>query len=248
MSAFYGKLPAKGDFLSRNLPREFVAIWDEWLQAAMHASREALGDQWLESYLTSPLWRFVLPAGTCGDVAYAGILMPSMDRVGRYFPMAVLRPLATQAVPIMTALHNKAWFEHVETRLLAALDEESLDIDAFDQSIQSIDFRDELPPSGLDGSVAGRLQGGAESDIALRLLGINAAAIQEASAGLAFWWGNGSDIVEPSLLYSVGLPAPACYTAMLRGAWSDFGWSDGTSAGIPATADPLAQLVDDLVD
>ena len=52
MSAFYGKLPAKGDFLSRNLPQEFVAAWDQWLQAGMHASREALGFPMVESVAT----------------------------------------------------------------------------------------------------------------------------------------------------------------------------------------------------
>lgn len=247
MSAFYGKLPAKGDFLSRNLPREFVAAWDDWLQAAMHASRQALGDQWLETYLTSPLWRFVLPAGACGDTAYAGVLMPSMDRVGRYFPMAVLRSLAVQATPITVALRNSAWFGQVEARLLAALDEELLDIDAFDQSIEAIEFHGDLPATQLVNGSAVRSTGGTEPEIALCLLGINDAALQEASAGLTFWWGNGSDIVPPSLLYSTGLPAPGCYTAMLCGAWSEFGWSDG-AATPTAAADPLAQLVDDLVD
>lgn len=247
MSAFYGKLPAKGDFLSRNLPQEFVAAWDGWLQAGMHASREALGEQWLDSYLTSPLWRFVLPAGACGEVAYAGVFMPSMDRVGRYFPMAVLRPLAAQAAPPTLALRNAGWFEGVESRLLAALDEEDLDVDAFDRSIDAVEFRDEWPPPQLDSSPALRMRGGGEADVALRLLGIADAAVREAAAGYALWWGNGSDLVEPSFLCSAGLPAPACYTAMLCGAWGDFGWSDGTTpAGV--AADPLARLVDDLVD
>jgi type VI secretion system protein ImpM len=247
MSAFYGKLPAKGDFLSRNLPQEFVAAWDQWLQAGMHASREALGDQWLETYLTSPLWRFVLPAGACGSAAYVGVLMPSMDRVGRYFPMAVLRPLLTQAAPITVALCNRAWFEQVEARLLAALDEETLDIETFDQSIEAIGFRDAPPDIRFNGGAAVRMQGGTEPEIALSLLGISDASLRDASAGLTFWWGNGSDAVAPSLLYNTGLPAPGCYTAMLGGAWSDFGWSDGVVSASPA-ADPLAQLVDDLVD
>jgi type VI secretion system protein ImpM len=248
MTAFYGKLPAKGDFLSRNLPREFVDTWDNWLQTGMHESREALGEQWLESYLTSPLWRFVLPPGSCGQSAYAGVLMPSMDKVGRYFPMAVLRPLEEQGAPILTALRNAAWFENVEARLLAALDEETLDIDAFDQSIQAFGFIDVVPTTQLDGSAATRTQGGAELDLALCLLEVNGMAVREASAGLSFWWGSGSDMVEPSLLYSSGLPAPRCYTAMLCGSWNNYGWSDGGAVATPVAADPLAQILDDLVD
>ena len=248
MTAFYGKLPAKGDFLARNLPRDFIDTWDNWLQAGMHESREALGEQWLESYLTSPLWRFVLPAGACGQAAYAGVLMPSMDKVGRYFPIAVLRPLPDHVVPVAAALRNAAWFESVETRLLDALDEEALDIEAFDQSIQSFEFDEDSPGTRLGGRVATRLQGGTELDLALQLLGVSDAAVRDASSGLAFWWGSGSEKVAPSLLWSAGLPAPSCYTAMLCGAWSSYGWQDQAGTAAPAGADTLAQLIDDLVD
>ena len=93
MTAFYGKLPARGDFLTRSLSREFINRWDDWLQSGMNASRQALGEAWLDTYLTSPLWRFVLPAGICGNTAFAGVLMPSMDKVGRYFPMTVVRQI-----------------------------------------------------------------------------------------------------------------------------------------------------------
>ena len=84
MAGFYGKLPGKGDFLTRNLPRQFVDVWDDWLQSGMNAAKQVLGDEWLQVYLTSPLWRFVLPPGICGESAWAGVMMPSMDRVGQY--------------------------------------------------------------------------------------------------------------------------------------------------------------------
>ncbi len=248
MTAFYGKLPAKGDFLSRNLPRDFIETWDGWLQAGMHESRDALGPEWLETYLTSPLWRFALPPGACGRAAYAGVFMPSMDRVGRYFPMAVLRRLPGQAVPAAIALGNTAWFESVEAQLLVALDEETLDVDAFDRSLRSIPFAESLPAAGFDGNVATRFQGGTELDLALRLLRLNDAALRDASAGFAFWWGNGSDLVEPSLLWSSGLPPPACFTAMLCGAWDRYGWQDKATRLTSTGQDPLARLVDDLVD
>ncbi len=84
---FYGKLPVVGDFVSRRLPNEFIKPWDGWLQSAIAASREELGDEWLNSYLTSPIWRFLLSPGVCGNKAVAGIMMPSVDRVGRYYPL-----------------------------------------------------------------------------------------------------------------------------------------------------------------
>ena len=36
---FYGKLPARGDFIGRRLGRPFIEAWDGWLQQAVLASR-----------------------------------------------------------------------------------------------------------------------------------------------------------------------------------------------------------------
>src|SRR5688572_18349977 len=86
---FFGKLPCRGDFLRRRVPEEFVAAWDEWLQLCLTQSREQLGDAWRDAYLAGPIWRFVLAEGVCGTGAYAGVLMPSVDRVGRCFPLTI---------------------------------------------------------------------------------------------------------------------------------------------------------------
>ena len=80
---FYGKVPVLGDFVTQRLPASFVKNWDTWLQNGLSASREELGDNWLDIYLTSPIWRFAMREGACGATAWAGILMPSVDRVGR---------------------------------------------------------------------------------------------------------------------------------------------------------------------
>ena len=60
---FYGKLPSHGDFLRRRVSDAFVGGWDAWLQECLAASRAALGERWLDVYLTSPAWRFVCAAG-----------------------------------------------------------------------------------------------------------------------------------------------------------------------------------------
>ena len=92
-AGFFGKLPKHGDFLSRRLPRAFTDPWDRWLQNAIADSREQMAEDWLNIYLTSPIWRFALSPGLCGDNAWAGVLMPSVDRVGRYFPLTLAAPL-----------------------------------------------------------------------------------------------------------------------------------------------------------
>ncbi|MCG8100523.1 MAG: type VI secretion system-associated protein TagF, partial [Candidatus Thiodiazotropha taylori] len=85
----YGKIPSLGDFVTRRLPRGFIAPWETWMQEAIANSREQLGDFWLDNYLTSPMWRFALSPGICGEQGWAGILMPSVDRVGRYYPFTL---------------------------------------------------------------------------------------------------------------------------------------------------------------
>jgi type VI secretion system protein ImpM len=112
MYALYGKLPAAGDFLVRGLQRDVQQAIDDWLACGMLALQQA-ADDWLERYLVAPVWTFVAPAGRLSAEAVAGALMPSVDRVGRYFPLIVLRPLdgpatADQAQALCSELQRVA--------------------------------------------------------------------------------------------------------------------------------------------
>jgi hypothetical protein len=49
-------------------------------------------------------------------------------------------------------------------------------------------------------------------------------------------------------LLSNGLPQANMFTALLSGNWTAHGWRDTDSALPNASADPLARLLDDLVD
>ena len=88
-AGFYGKLPARGDFVRAGLPRDFVEAWDRWWQSMITASRESLGEAWVPAWLEAPIWRFTLPAGLCGAGSVLGVWMPSVDRAGRYFPLTI---------------------------------------------------------------------------------------------------------------------------------------------------------------
>lgn len=96
-AGWHGKLPSLGDFASRRLEPAFIEAWDGWLAQGMLALREADPAGWLEAYLASPSWRFwLLPAaltGPAGWQGWAGVLMPSVDRVGRYYPLTLALPL-----------------------------------------------------------------------------------------------------------------------------------------------------------
>jgi len=91
-TSLFGKLPALGDFVSRGPDGDGVRRVDAWLAGGMLAL-QASSEHWLQPYLVSPVWQCVVPAGRLCEQACAGALMPSVDRVGRYFPLMVWRPL-----------------------------------------------------------------------------------------------------------------------------------------------------------
>jgi type VI secretion system protein ImpM len=125
MSAFgaFGKMPALGDFFQFGLPRAFTEPWDRWLQQSLVAAREALGDRWTDCYFTAPIWRFSLPAGLAGPNGALGVMMPSVDRVGRQFPLTIAQPVATETGILHRHLAMDATFTTLEQVALAALED-----------------------------------------------------------------------------------------------------------------------------
>lgn len=120
----FGKLPALGDFLRAGLPGAFTTAWDDWVQSSMLATRDALGESWDAAYLSAPIWRFSLPAGMAGPQGMTGILMASVDRVGRHYPLT----LAANHGDALTGLvhfTNRTVFERLEAIALAALDDDT---------------------------------------------------------------------------------------------------------------------------
>ncbi|MEM9058383.1 MAG: type VI secretion system-associated protein TagF, partial [Pseudomonadota bacterium] len=134
---FYGKLPGLGDFVSRRLPSAFIDAWDAWLQSVIAGSRAQLGEHWINTYLSSPLWRFALPPGLAGGLAWAGVLMPSVDRVGRFFPLTVASALPATANPLAVLSSAGAWFEAAETLALSALDADAFEMERFASGVEA---------------------------------------------------------------------------------------------------------------
>ncbi len=228
-SGFFGKLPSHGDFLTRRLPRGFTDPWDRWLQNAVADSREQLGEDWLDIYLTSPIWRFALSTGLCGETAWCGILMPSVDRVGRYFPLTVAAPL--QPGGNLTALlHDDAqWFSRCEELALASLAEE-IPLEAFDQALT------DLPPPAIPprpGAVSSDSMGRPAWQFELPSLesafpvsdALNQTLLERAFPAYSLWWSEGSERVRPSLLVTEGLPPIQGFAALLDGNWVNWNWS-----------------------
>jgi type VI secretion system protein ImpM len=131
---WYGKLPALGDFASRRLPPLFVEPWDHWLACGLASWRDNDPD-WLDAFLAAPTWRFALGSDVPfdGSPGYAGVLMPSVDRVGRYFPLTVVRPrgASEERVPA-------AWLQALEGLAVAALHDD-WNADRFDAELEASD-------------------------------------------------------------------------------------------------------------
>ncbi|HEX4596733.1 MAG TPA: type VI secretion system-associated protein TagF [Burkholderiaceae bacterium] len=89
LAGWFGKIPALGDFVARRLPTQFIDAWDHWLSTEIVATREALGSDWAASYLKAPTWRFALTPGVLDASTWYGVLTPSIDRVGRHFPLTL---------------------------------------------------------------------------------------------------------------------------------------------------------------
>jgi type VI secretion system protein ImpM len=113
-AGWFGKIPALGDFISRRLPPEFIETWDQWLSEELQAARNALGADWPESYINAPLWRFALMPGALDERQWFGVLMPSVDRVGRQYPLTI----AVSFVPQIGAL-SRWWSAVLEVAVRA---------------------------------------------------------------------------------------------------------------------------------
>jgi type VI secretion system protein ImpM len=223
---FYGKLPFKGDFLQRRVPQEFVEPWDAWLQQGMHESRLQLQDAWLEAYLSGPVWRFVLAEGVCGAGVYAGILLPSVDRVGRYFPLTLVTRLDAQQCPVEVACGSGGWFDAAQAVALAALEATEMEIDEFDDQVAGLtrylpattSGTSSLPASPGDLSAAPPQDWLVPLDAAVSLQrAVNAFAYSQLSRSLrplALWWSDGSKAVDPCWVSTSGLPDARRFAAM----------------------------------
>ena len=121
VAGWYGKIASLGDFASRRLAPDFITRWDGWLQEVMSASRGHLGESWLDAYLTSPVWRFILFPGVCGEATWVGVFMPSVDKVGRYFPVTITceTPVFATTEREFNALAD--WLDRIESLALSTL-------------------------------------------------------------------------------------------------------------------------------
>lgn len=183
---WYGKLPFIGDFVAKNLPDSFVAPWDEWLRAGISQGREIHGDQWDELFLTFAPWRFIteLPVGS--GQFWCGILLPSIDRVGRQFPFTVTFRLALASASFDCATLDRAdtVLDAIEPKLIQLLTDD--DLPNFEGVITALSNESFFSEATEGQNAFGIL--GNSAKISDRVLKAAMIQLQRGAGGMSIWW------------------------------------------------------------
>lgn len=199
----FGKLPARRDFVQYEIDGALMELLDPWLQKAVASSREELGRSWLDIYLLAPIWRFWLGSKITGREVL-GALMPSVDGVGRYFPLCIAGSF-DHAVGPPEVNDQHDWFAGVEALMLAALSDEGSyeDLQAGVGALPPPAEGSATPPDPA--TVAGAFE-------AMRI-----AHSAEFYGQFSCWWVPSSDATgtAPSVLMRRGLPSPVEYASMI---------------------------------
>jgi type VI secretion system protein ImpM len=227
-TGLYGKLPAYGDFITRKLGSSFINPWDEWLQCYVSASKEQLGDGWLDIYLTSPIWRFSLSPGVIDESTWCGLIMPSVDRVGRYFPFSVVRSFSARVSPVGFMFTQQAWFQQIESYCLMALDGK-VDVDQLLTNVNgvAIDIYGLYQATSHLGEPGPFVVGLAtEDELSLNdsLPCLLDASLSSSLSSFSIWQTQGSELIAPLVFACQSFPPIGGISSMLDGQWQQRNW------------------------
>ncbi len=221
-AGWYGKLSSLGDFASRRLEPEWIEACDDWLSACVAASRRQLGDRWLDTYLSAPVWRFAWAPDVVDHQWWFGVLMPSCDNVGRYFPLLVAQPRSHAPVDRTGLDHLEVWWRHVARTAMQTLHDHS-SVQTFEAELA------EAPPWPAEVSPGAamsrpedgywRFQLGASSGLVDMMAHWGSKLMLDRLHGCSIWWPM-VDVGESSTMtVSPGLPAAERFSDLLSGRW-----------------------------
>jgi len=217
LSGYYGKLPLRGDFIQRNLDPEFIQHWDQWLQNVIGTSRDTLGEQWLNYYLVSPIWHFYLH-NEAGEIYY-GVMLPSVDKVGRYFPFSIMNSATPEMNAAEFILSQQHWFELAENLALQALEEKisfeqlNLCIDELHKKTTTNNPEPTVPIKSF------RIPLNGQVDLNNAFGQLRQVLPSSTTQVYSYWWTTGNEHIEGNLICCDKMPDDNMYTAMLDGQW-----------------------------
>ncbi|RCW75758.1 type VI secretion system-associated protein TagF [Pseudorhodoferax soli] len=202
--AWYGKLSMLGDFAQRRLPQEVAQACDQWLAATMHALPQVLGERWPWAYLEAPLLRFACGPGVLSAHWWFGVLMPSCDKVGRYFPLWVAQSSVQPPRHAAGLAGLVAWYDALARAAVRTL-EDGATVAGFEADLAA------MPPWP---AAAGRQPAAAALPEALALLAADALVAR--LPGCTLWWPATRQAARPvQLQLAQGLPGAETLAQLL---------------------------------
>jgi type VI secretion system protein ImpM len=226
---FYGKTPAAADFVVHGLDDAFTRPWHAWMEAGLAISQAQLQEKWLEYYLVAPVWHFALSTGLGGADSITGVFIPSVDRVGRYYPFTLAEH--TKLLPAFVMLECNAWHQALAELSLQTLQE--------DVTLQHIITALSKQPPLAQQSMHLFWHAETQEATTLRPLAITG---EHPGASLlhtllaphgnfhSLWWTEGSEHIAPVCLLCEGFPSATQFAGLLDGQWSRWGWHAGIIA------------------
>jgi len=218
---WYGKLATLGDFAQRRLPAEWVRACDTWLSTALDGARELLGTRWLEVYLTAPVLRFGWAPGVVDARWWFGLLMPSCDSVGRYFPLLIAQPRAQAPQDRIALDHLERWFEHLAGAAMHTLSDQQGSVEALEAALRDAP---PWPTPGRGTGLATQARGASEQYRLGRAAPlahwVQALAQRELAthvAGCTVWWRVTASGGDDTIDIVQGLPDGSTLAALLAG-------------------------------
>lgn len=216
-AGWFGKLSGLGDFASRRLPPEWVHTCDQWLSACMDASQRQLGERWMQAYLGAPVWRFAWAPQVVDAQWWFGVLMPSCDKVGRYFPLVVAHGRPAPPVDRFAIDHLELWWARAAQAALETL-AEGADVAQFETALEQLPSWPGARPSALPSPLSqgdGALLLPAGSTLQDLVQGQAAAQLLAALQGQSCWLPWRPDGAGSTCLLVPGLPVPARFAQWL---------------------------------
>ena len=202
---YFGKVPMRGDFITHGLPVSFTEPWHQWIKQSLSSAKQQLGDDWMTHYLTTPIYHYVLSSDIYGGRTWLGVIMPSVDSAGRYYPMTLCRSFTSEDSPLVLLNKFRHWLEEAEKLLLSTLNQNAT-LEIFEQEFKRLAI-----------SAEEKQQATINIELEKR---IDTLLFETYS----LWSTQGSELITPTLLIANSLPKHQTVVAFMDGRWEKWGW------------------------
>ncbi|MGQ8367221.1 type VI secretion system-associated protein TagF [Glaciecola sp. 1036] len=219
---YFGKLPAYGDFIQRNINPAIIDYLDNWILQAFDNSQNTLEKGWRNAYFTAPIWRFYIDAGIVSRSALTGLMMPSVDKAGRCYPFFVVGEFSEHTDIFKLAISAELHHLDCEDYLLHLLETEHTNLDDITKTLVKLyqplnksllkkaEYIDPNCPNEI--FKFSPLQENSICEISQECL---SKVITEHYAGISIWHRSQSEKILPQYRFFKGMPTIQTYLEFL---------------------------------